>query len=81
MASGGAFYLPAGPRIVKATDDGHFVTVVGSDTAQDAVPNPVTNIRGLELDLMSESDRAPEATTAPRRAQAVTAVFFNNQLK
>jgi len=55
--------------------------VVGSDTAQDAVPNPVTNIRGLELDLMSESDRAPEGTTAPRRAQAVTAVFFNNQLK
>ena len=33
VASGGAFYLPAGPRIVKATDDGHFVTVVGSDTA------------------------------------------------
>lgn len=55
--------------------------VVGSDTAQDAVPNPVTNIRGLELDLMSESERAPEATAAPRRAQTVTAVFFNNLLK
>ena len=55
--------------------------VVGSDTAQDAVPNPVTNIRGLELDLMSESERAPEATAAPRRAQIVTAVFFNNRLK
>jgi prepilin-type N-terminal cleavage/methylation domain-containing protein len=55
--------------------------VVGSDTAQDAVPNPVTNIRGLELDLMSESERAPEATAAARRAQTVTAVFFNNRLK
>src|SRR6267378_2397533 len=55
--------------------------VVGSDTAQSPVPNPLTNMRGVELDLMSQSDRAPQATAAPKQAQAVTAVFFNNQLK
>jgi prepilin-type N-terminal cleavage/methylation domain-containing protein len=55
--------------------------VVGSDTAQPAVPTPLTNVRGLELGLASQSDRAPEGASAPRQAQVVTAVFFNNQLK
>ena len=55
--------------------------VVGSDTAQAAVPSPVSNVHGLELGLTSQSDRAPEGATAPRQAQVVTAVFFNNQLK
>ena len=55
--------------------------VVGSDTAQAAVPSLLTNVRGLELGLTSQSDRAPEGATAPRQAQVVTAVFFNNQLK
>ena len=55
--------------------------VVGSDTAQAAPPNPLSNMRGLELSLTSQSDRAPEGATAPRQAQVVTAVYFNNQLK
>ena len=55
--------------------------VVGSDTAQAAVPSPVSNVHGLELGLTSQSDRAAEGATAPRQAQVVTAVFFNNQLK
>ena len=55
--------------------------VVGSDTAQAAVPNPLSNMRGLELNLTSQSDRAAEGTAAPMQAQAVTAVFFNNQIK
>jgi len=55
--------------------------VVGSDTAQPAVPSPLSNMRGLELNLTSQSDHAPEGTTAPKQAQTVTAVFFNNQLK
>lgn len=55
--------------------------VLGSDTAQGAPPNPLTNLRGLELDLTSQSDRAPQAALAPKQARAVTAVFFNNQLK
>ncbi|OLB52011.1 MAG: hypothetical protein AUI13_14260 [Gemmatimonadetes bacterium 13_2_20CM_2_69_23] len=55
--------------------------VVGSDTAQAGVPSPLSNARGVELGLTSQSDRAPEGATAPRQAQVVTAVFFNNQLK
>jgi prepilin-type N-terminal cleavage/methylation domain-containing protein len=55
--------------------------VAGSDTAQGAVPTPLNSIRGLELNLTSQSERAPEGTAAPKQAQAVTAVFFNNQLK
>jgi prepilin-type N-terminal cleavage/methylation domain-containing protein len=53
----------------------------GSDTAQAAVPSPLSTIRGLELNFTSQSDHAPWAATAPERSQTVTAVFFNNQLK
>ena len=55
--------------------------VAGSDTAQAGPPTPLSDIRGLELGLTSQSDRAPEGATAPRQAQVVTAVYFNNQLK
>lgn len=55
--------------------------VAGSDTAQDAAPAALGDLRGLELDLDAESERAPEGTAAPKRARAVTAVFFNNVLK
>jgi prepilin-type N-terminal cleavage/methylation domain-containing protein len=55
--------------------------VVGSDTAQAGVPSPLSNMRGLELNLASQSDRVPEGTAAPKQAQTVTAVFFNNQIK
>jgi prepilin-type N-terminal cleavage/methylation domain-containing protein len=55
--------------------------VAGSDTAQAAVPVPVNTMRGLQLKLAGQSERAPEGTSAPRQALAVTAVFFNNQIK
>ena len=55
--------------------------VAGSDTAQATVPSPLSAMRGLELNLSGQSERAPEGTSSPRRAQAVTAVFFNNQIK
>lgn len=55
--------------------------VGGSDTAQATVPTPLNAIRGLQLNLSSQSERAPEGTSTPRHAQAVTAVFFNNQIK
>lgn len=55
--------------------------VAGSDTAQPAVPSPLNTMRGLQLTLTSQSERAPEGATAPRQAQTVTAVFFNNQIK
>ena len=53
----------------------------GVDTAQAAVPNPLSNLRGLELNLSAQSERAPEGAAAPKQARAVTAVFFNNQPK
>jgi prepilin-type N-terminal cleavage/methylation domain-containing protein len=55
--------------------------VAGSITAQAAVPNPLTNLRGLELHFDALSDRAPAGSAKPKRAQLVTAVFFNNSLK
>ncbi len=55
--------------------------VAGSDTAQSAVPISLAALRGLELDLNAQSERAPEGMAAPKQAQVVTAVFFNNQLK
>jgi len=55
--------------------------VAGSDTDQAGPPTPLSDTRGLELGLTSQSDRAPEGATAPRQAQVVTAVYFNNQLK
>lgn len=55
--------------------------VLNSDTAQAGVPSPVSLMRGLELNLTAQSERAPEGTTTLRQSQLVTAVFFNNQLK
>ncbi len=55
--------------------------VVGSDTAQSAVPAPVTNIRGFELNFNSQSDRVAQGTGALQASQVVTAVFFNNRIK
>jgi type II secretory pathway pseudopilin PulG len=52
-----------------------------SDTAQAAVPSPLNVVRGLQLNLSGQSERPPEGTSTPPRAQAVTAVFFNNQIK
>jgi prepilin-type N-terminal cleavage/methylation domain-containing protein len=55
--------------------------VVNSDTAQNAVPAPVTNIRGFELDFNSQSDHVAEGSGAVNSSQVVTAVFFNNRAK
>jgi prepilin-type N-terminal cleavage/methylation domain-containing protein len=55
--------------------------VVGSDTAQSAVPVPAISIRGLELDFNSQSEHAPEGSGAVNTSQVVTAVFFNNRAK
>ena len=63
----------------SAASFGFFVA--GSDTAQAAVPSPLSMIRGLQLNLSGQSERAPEGASTPRQAVAVTAVFFNNQIK
>jgi prepilin-type N-terminal cleavage/methylation domain-containing protein len=54
--------------------------VQGGDTAQSVVPSPLSDLRGVELSFDALSDRAPQGSS-PRKAQAVTAVFFNNTLK
>jgi hypothetical protein len=54
---------------------------VNSDTAQSAVPVPVTNIRGFELNFTSQSDHVPEGSAAVNASRVVTAVFFNNRAK
>lgn len=55
--------------------------VAGSTTAQDAVPNPLNNLRGLELHFDALSDRAPAGSLKRKSAQLVTTVYFNNSLK
>ena len=55
--------------------------VVGSDTAQSAVPAPLSNMRGLELDFNSQSEHAPEGSAAPEVGRMITGVFFNNKVK
>jgi prepilin-type N-terminal cleavage/methylation domain-containing protein len=55
--------------------------VAGGDTAQTAVPTLLSAVRGLELDLSAQSERAPEGAARPKAARISTAVFFNNQLK
>src|SRR3989441_12556664 len=55
--------------------------VAGSDTAQSTVPTALAALRGLELDLNAQSERAPEGMAAPKQAQVVTAGVFYNQLK
>ena len=55
--------------------------VQDGDTAQRAVPRALASIRGLELDFNAESEHLPEGSSAPKKAQMVAAVFFNNQVK
>src|SRR5881628_828018 len=45
----------------------------GAIAARAAAPNPLGNLRGLELNLSAESERAPEGAVAPKQARAVTA--------
>lgn len=54
--------------------------VAGSSTAQSAAPSPLSNMRGVELALDSESDRAPSGS-AIKTTKLVTAVFFNNVMR
>ncbi len=53
---------------------------LAATTAQDAVPSPLTNIRGIELFLPGESDRTARKRSAPEQADLRTAVFFVNRM-
>ncbi len=55
--------------------------VVGSDSAQSAVPNPLSTMLGLQLVFNAQSERTPHGHAAVMTAQITTAVFFNNLLK
>jgi type II secretory pathway pseudopilin PulG len=52
----------------------------GDDEAQATVPSPLSSIRGVELHLDSESDRAPRGSSI-KTTELVTAVFFNNVMR
>jgi prepilin-type N-terminal cleavage/methylation domain-containing protein len=52
--------------------------VSGSITAQDAVPSPVTDITGLELVLIGESERNSPGTNAPESAETRVSIHFRN---
>lgn len=49
-------------------------------TAQDAVPAPLTDLRGIELFLPGESDRTARRRAAPEQADLRTAIFFVNRV-
>jgi hypothetical protein len=53
--------------------------VDGSAVAQAAVPTPLTDIRGIELQLTGINERAPNRNEE-ERAPYTTAVFFKNRM-
>lgn len=54
--------------------------VLNADTAQNAVPSPLGNLRGIELVLNGASEQTPLGRTAPATANLNTAVFFRNRV-
>jgi prepilin-type N-terminal cleavage/methylation domain-containing protein len=52
--------------------------VVSSSTPQAAVPT-LSTIRGLQLVLNGQSERAPRGSSAPKSTQLTTSVFFTNR--
>ncbi len=57
-----------------------FRFYASADTAQTAVPSPLTSIRGIELVLTGASETTPRGRISPAVAPLVTAVFFKNRL-
>jgi prepilin-type N-terminal cleavage/methylation domain-containing protein len=53
--------------------------VLNNPVAQAAVPADLTTIRGLELVLDGMSERTPGGSSAPKTANVVTSVFFENR--
>lgn len=53
--------------------------LVGSSTAQDAVPGTLDSLRGLELVLNGASQVTPAGRGSPTRFDLTTAVFFKNR--
>jgi prepilin-type N-terminal cleavage/methylation domain-containing protein len=55
--------------------------VLNGDTAQAAVPSPLTDIRGIEVALNGASVRTPSGTTTPRVSRVIMGLFFQNRLR
>lgn len=53
--------------------------VLNNSTPQIALPNPLSNARGLELRLNGASERTPRGSGAPKLSNLTTSVFFNNR--
>ena len=51
------------------------------DTAQAAVPSPLSDLRGFEVVLNGASVRTPFGATVPKLSRATTAIFFQNRLR
>lgn len=52
---------------------------LSANTAQTAVPSPLTNTYGIELFLPGESDYTARKRNAPEQANLTTSVFFMNR--
>lgn len=52
--------------------------VNGVATAQDAVPAPLSALRGLELRFVGESEKAPRGAAAPKEVTMATSIYFQN---
>ena len=53
--------------------------VVGSDVAQDGVPFPRSNTRGIEIHLDGQSEAVPVGGTDYKRMGLTTSIFFKNR--
>lgn len=53
--------------------------VLNSSTSQLDVPSPLSNARGLDLQLNGASEVTPRGTNGPKRSNFTTSVFFINR--
>jgi len=53
--------------------------VVGSAVAQGSVPSPRSLTRGIEIHLDGMSEAIPAGSTAPKRMELTTSIFFKNR--
>jgi prepilin-type N-terminal cleavage/methylation domain-containing protein len=53
--------------------------VLNATTAQNAVPSPLSDTRGLELGLDGMSENTPRGSASPKVTSVTTSVFFENR--
>ena len=53
--------------------------VLNTTTAQDAVPSPLSDTRGLEFVLDGMSEKTPRGSASPKVTSVTTSVFFENR--